>query len=87
MAIEWKPHYIGTSSRVFEVEARFKDNKIEIWSYLRDNKRKYYFNILTFKKVNGVNIKLKTDQLLDFNEGFDSLEECQDFVEKLLKQD
>ena len=87
MAIEWKPHYIGTSSRIFEVDGRFKDGKIEIWSYPWCGEKKYYFNILSFDKINGVPVKVRTDQVLDSREGFDSLEDCQNFVEKWLIQD
>jgi hypothetical protein len=85
MAIEWMPHYVGMSSRTFEVQGVFKSGKVEIWSYPWRGKRKYYFHILSFDKINGVSIKIRTDQLLD--KGFDSLEDCQNFVEKWLTSD
>jgi len=84
MGIEWAPAHVSISQRTFEVDARFKDGKIEIWSYMREGKRKYYFNILSFENINGVLVKIRTDQILDSNEGFNSLEDCQNFVEKLL---
>jgi len=88
MAINWQPHHIGTTTRTFEVEAEYDANtRVEIWSYIWTSGKKYYFKVLKFDRIDNVMIKNKIEQVLDINEGFASLKKCQDFVEKLLRQD
>jgi hypothetical protein len=82
MEIEWLPVYSRTNNRTLEVQAVVKDSSIEIWSYRIDLEVRYYFTILKFQTIDNISIGKRITQFLDFADGFDSLEQCQDFVKK-----
>lgn len=82
MEIEWFPVQCKTSNRALEVQATIEDSSIEIWSYRIDSEIKYHFKILKFQKIQNIFIKKRIEHSLDIMDGFDSLEDCQNFVEK-----
>ncbi len=82
MEIEWLPVYSRTNNRTLEVQAVVKDSSIEIWSYRTDSEVKYYFSILKFQKIQNIFVKKRIEHSLDIMDGFDSLEDCQNFVQK-----
>lgn len=87
MEIEWMPVYSRIQNRTLEMQSTLKDSStIEIWSYRIDLGIKYYFKILKFQIVDGISIKKRIEHSLDFVDGFDSLEDCQNFIEKNLKK-
>lgn len=82
MEIEWFPVHSRTNNRTLEVQATARDLLIEIWSYRIDLEVRYYFTILKFQTVDNISIGKRITQFLDFAEGFNSLEQYQDFVKK-----
>ena len=86
MEIEWFPVQCKTSNRTLEVQAIINGSTVEIWSYRTESNIKYYFKILKFQIIGGVSIKKRIDHSLDFLSGFDSLEDCQNFIEKNLEK-
>lgn len=83
MEIEWLPVYSKTNNRTLEMQAILEDSSIiEIWSYRISLGLKYYFTILKFETINNVSTKKRINQILHVFNGFDSLEDCQDFVKK-----
>ena len=83
MKIEWFPSHCRTNNRTLEMQAILEDSSIiEIWSHRVSLGLKYYFTILKFQTINNVTIKKRTNQMLDLFNEFNSLEDCQNFVEK-----
>lgn len=83
MEIKWLPVYSRTNTRTLEMQAILEDSSmIEIWSYRISSGFKYYFTILKYQTIDNIPIKKRINQILDVCNGFDSLEDCQNFVEK-----